>query len=83
MIIGKRAPQARRQLGVSSNFRLPAIGRVFDEISVRSICPARSQSPNEDRGKTTFSAERVGLVTPDWLTPYGLAAKKSCHDVLE
>ena len=83
VIIGKRALQARHQLGVSGNFRLPAIGRVFDEINVRLIRPARSQAPNEDKRKTTFSEERVGLVIPDWLTPCGLTAKKSCHDVLE
>ena len=83
MIIGKRALQARHQLGVSSNFRLPTIGRVFDKISVRSIRPARSQAPNEDKGKTTFPEEPIGLVIPDWLTPYDLTAKKSCHDVLE
>ena len=83
MIIGKRALQARHQPGVSSNFRLPALARVFDEFSVRSIRPARSQAPNEDKRKTTFSEERVGLIIPDWLTPCGLTAKKSCHDVLE
>jgi len=83
VIIGKRALQARHQPGVSSNFRLPAIGRVSDEFSVRSIRSARSQAPNEDKRKTTFSEERVGLIIPDWLTPCGLTAKKSCHDVLE
>ena len=48
VIIGKRALQARHQLGLSSNFRQTAIERVFNEISVRSIRPARSQTSRED-----------------------------------
>ena len=49
VIIGKRALQARHQLGVSGNFRLSAIGRVFDEINVRLIRPTRSQILSEEK----------------------------------
>ena len=49
MIIGKRALQARHQLGVSSNFRLQAIERVFDETNVRSIRLARSEILGEEK----------------------------------
>ena len=49
MIIGKRALQARHQLGVSSNFRQPAIERVFDETNLRSIRLARSQILGEEK----------------------------------